>query len=164
MLSDPLGVRLVVELAVYDGVLEMVLVALPEGSVVRLNVGLAETEAEDDRLSLWVELTVLLTVTLGESDTLCVALPLRLLDRDAEPEAKDGGEKEAVAVVLTLRLNDTVADSEVDEVPVNVRETDTVGVTLNVSEGVVVIVDVLLGEMLHVALAELLTVVEVLRE
>ena len=164
MLYDPLGVRLVVELAVYDGVLEMVLVALPEGSVVRLNVGLAETEAEDDGLSLWVELTVLLTVTLGESDTLYVALPLPLLDRDADLEAEDVGETEAVAVVLTLRLYDTVADSVVDEVPVNVRETDSVAVTLNVIVGVVLIVVVLLGEMLHVAVAELLNVVEELRE
>ena len=80
MLYDPLGVRLVVELAEYDGVLEMVLVALPEAVGVIVDVELEETDAEDDWLSLRVELTVVLTVTLGESDTLYVALPLLVHD------------------------------------------------------------------------------------
>ena len=63
---------------------------------------------------------MLLNVTLGESDALCVALSLWLLDWEADLNAEDVAETEAVAVVLTLPLTDTLAESEMEEVPLGV--------------------------------------------
>ena len=115
-----------VELAVYDGVAEKLFVALTDSLVEVVDVELPledvdmETVREDDGLSLLVLLSVKLTVALGESDALCVALSLTLLDWVADRDELDVVEREAVAVVLTLPLTDTLAESEVDEVPLGV--------------------------------------------
>ena len=107
---------------------------------------------------------MLLNVTLGESDALCVALSLWLLDWVADRDEDEVVERESVAVVLTLPLNDMLAESEVDEVPLGVCDTESVGVTRSVNDGDDVMVVVLLGAMLLVALVDMLPVVEVLGE
>ena len=107
---------------------------------------------------------MLLRVTLGESDALYVALTLWLIEWEADRVEVDVVERESVDVELTLALNDMLAESEVDEVPLSVRETDSVGVTVNINDGDVVIVVVLLGAMLLVALIDMLPVVDVLGE
>ena len=153
---------LVVELAVYDGVAEKLFVVLIESVDVLVDVELAEIDLEDDLLSLLVLLSVEVIVALVDSDVLFVTLPLTLLDWVADRDELDVVERESVAVVLTLPLNDMLAESEVDEVPLGVCETDSVGVTRNVNDGIVMSVVVLLGVMLLVALVDVLPVVEVL--
>ena len=66
--------------------------------------------------------------------------------------------------MLTLPLNDMLEESEVDEVPLGVCETESVGVTRNVNDGDDVMVVVLLGVIVFVALIDVLPVVEVLGE
>ena len=169
-LAVSLVVGLVVELAVYDGEAESLFVALTDtlGELVNVELALEDIDMEDDTdddwLSLCVSLAVVLPVALGESEALCVALPLWLVDWEADRDELDVVERESVAVVLTLVLNDMLAESEVDEVPLGVCETDSVGVTRNVNVGDVVTVVVLLGAMLLVALIDVLPVVEVLGE